>query len=838
MKPLRLFLFITLGFVSVLNLYAQSNEKEVSLVSYFKLIETQYDVLFSYADDEINNTKLKLPKNLKSLKEHLNYLQKHTPFKYISQSDKNILVIPQPYSKNVCIAVYDKMNKTTILNSVLKYDEVTYKANEKGQFNIPVNTKNISFIIVADDFKTKQFTIDTSIENDCFSVSLNPYYEILDEVVLTNLLTKGIQKIASGGLEINYKEFGLLPGLVEPDVLQSLQALPGITSRRESVSYLNVRGGTHDQNLFLWDGIKMYNTSHFFGMISAFNPYMTKKVSLIKNGTSSKYGDGVSSLINMKTSHKITDSLEAEIGMNLVNIDAMVEAPLSKSSSIEISSRQSINSVWESPTYDAYFDKVFQNTQVTNFDTPNAQQNDDFNFFDTSLSYKHQLTDKDYLKTNFFYAKDEFSLKRFESEGNLINTRSSDLEQTNLAGGLYYERDWSQATTSQLQFYASRYNQNAQNVDLINQQSLEQINEVREYGFKLNLQTQLSSSLALESGYQFNETGILNSQRVNDPEFFRETENSIISNSIYSQLNYQSQNNLLNLSFGGRLNHFSKFDDFRFEPRFNLSYQFIEDLYLEVLAEQKSQVTSQIVNLQTDFLGVENRRWVLSDPENRPIIESQQVSAGLNFVKPNWFINIDFYYKEVDGITTRGQGFQNQFELSDTHGSYDVKGMDLLINKNFDPISGWVSYSLSKNTYHFEELTPTSFHNNLDIRHVVSAGLSYEKNGLKVSTGFNWHSGATKTSLLENQDVLTQQIQFEAPNASRLKDYFRLDFSSTYTFNLFKNIEALTGVSFLNVLGNDNVYNQFYQIGDNQNIHMFRQNGLGFTPNFVFRVRF
>ena len=148
-------------------------------------------------------------------------------------------------------------------------------------------------------------------------------------------MTKGIQKIASGGLEINYKEFGLLPGLVEPDVLQSLQAIPGITSRKESVSYLNVRGGTHDQNLFLWDGIKMYNTSHFFGMISAFNPYMTKKVTLVKNGTSSKYGDGVSSLINMKTGKAVINRLKAEAGVNLINVDALVEAPLSKKSSIE-----------------------------------------------------------------------------------------------------------------------------------------------------------------------------------------------------------------------------------------------------------------------------------------------------------------------------------------------------------------------------------------------------------------------------------------------------------------------------------------------------------------------
>ncbi|RRO19708.1 TonB-dependent receptor plug domain-containing protein [Flavobacteriaceae bacterium 14752] len=820
------------------NLCAQSNTKYIDLVSYFRYIENQHPVVFSYADDKIKNIRIKFSNETKTLKAHLLYLEKQTPFEYLLQNDNSILVVPKPNKNVVCVSVFNEMTNEVLPNSILKYNSYLFKSNAKGQFEIPVSSKIISFKIFSKDFISQEFTLDTSKKQDCYKLYISPFYQALDEVVLTNLLTRGVQKIASGGLEINYKEFGLLPGLVEPDVLQSLQALPGIISRRESVSYLNVRGGTHDQNLFLWDGIKMYNTSHFFGMISAFNPYMTEKVSLIKNGTSAQFGDGVSSLINMKTSNVIADSLKAEVGSNLINVDAIVELPLSKSSSVQVSSRQSINSLWESPTYDQYFDKIFQNTQVTNFESPNIQQDDDFNFFDATLNYKHQLTDRDFLKVNLFYAEDEFSLNRFETENTQVNIRRSNLEQTNFASGIFYERNWSKTTTSQFQFYTSIYNLNADNTDLLNQQRLEQINEVRETGFKINVKTQLTSNFEIENGYQLNETGILNSQEINNPGFFSETENSILTNSLYSQLHYRSDNSLLNLSLGGRLNHFTKFDELLIEPRFNLSYEFLNDLFLEILGEQKSQVTSQSIDLQTDFLGVENRRWVLSDPDSRPIIESQQISAGFNFIKPSWFINLDFYYKEVDGITTQGQGFQNQFEFTETHGSYEVKGFDVLVNKNFDPFSGWVSYSWSENDYDFEALSPSSFPNNLDIKHVISTGLSYEKNGLKLSTGFNWHSGVTTTLPSENQSELPQQIQFEDPNAERLKDYFRFDFSTTYSFKLFKNVKALAGLSFLNILDNSNAYNQFYSIGENQNIHVFRQNGLGFTPNVMFRLRF
>lgn len=821
-----------------LKLNAQKSENAQELSLYLETLENEHGISFSYADDEIDNVIIIPPQKKLSFDECIAFLNKVTPFDYVIQSKKNILIVPKPGLETYCFFITDELTNRRIPNARLEFKNYQFKSDRSGGFHLPAESIPFTLKLSAEGYDSKQIKISLNQNSGCKTLSLSPFFEILDEIFLTNFLTSGIQKFASGGLEINYEEFGLLPGLVEPDVLQSLQALPGITSRKESVSYLNVRGGTHDQNLFLWDGIKMYHTSHFFGMISAFNPYMAKKVNLVKNGTSSKYGDGVSSLIDMRTSDSIIDTFKANVGLNLINADAILEAPLSNSSSLEFSFRQSINSLWESPTYNRYFDKVFQNTEVTNRESPSAQQNNDFTFYDATLNYKHQLSEKDYLKANFFYANDEFSLNRFEIERNRVNTRSSDLEQTNVAGGIFYNRNWTPTTKTQLQFYTSRYNQNSLNTNLINQQSLEQINEVREIGFRMNFQTQLNSRIGLESGYQFNETGILNSENINNPGFFRETQNSILTNSIYTQFNYQSVNSRLNLQLGGRLNHFSKFDKTVVEPRFNLSYQLFEDLFLEVLAEQKSQVTSQTIDLQTDFLGVESRRWVLSNTENRPIIQSQQFSTGVNFIKPSWFINLDLFYKKVEGITTRGQGFQNQFRFVEDHGSYDIMGLDFLINKSFDLISGWFSYSLSENNYSFETLQPSSFPNNLDIKHVISTGLSFEKNGLKISTGFNWHSGATTTLPSGNQPPIAPQIRYEAPNAERLSDYFRLDFSSTYSFPLFKNTQALAGFSFWNVFGNTNVFNQFYLAENSQNIQTYRQRGLNFTPNLVFRLRF
>jgi hypothetical protein len=81
-----------------------------------------------------------------------------------------------------------------------------------------------------------------------------------------------------------------------------------------------VRGGTNDQNLMIWDNIKMYHSGHFFGLISTYNPNLTEG-NCNKNGTSAEYSDGVSSTINMSTNDKVNTTLSGGAGVNLINTD-------------------------------------------------------------------------------------------------------------------------------------------------------------------------------------------------------------------------------------------------------------------------------------------------------------------------------------------------------------------------------------------------------------------------------------------------------------------------------------------------------------------------------------
>ncbi len=256
------------------------------------------------------------------------------------------------------------------------------------------------------------------------------------------------------------------------------------------------------------------------------------------------------------------------------------------------------------------------------------------------------------------------------------------------------------------------------------------------------------------------------------------------------------------------------------------------------MGEFKSQTTSQIIDLQNDFLGIEKRRWILANNDDIPIIKSKQVSAGLHFKKNGLTISAEGYVKSVDGITTRSQGFQNQFQFVNAVGSYEIKGVDFLINKQIYNASTWLSYSYSKNDYTFDALNNGNpFPNNADLRHAVTFAGTYEFNDLKFALGANWRTGKPFTTVNEQNAFEDDDINYNEPNQDNLDDYLRIDFSTTYSFDLGRNTKAKVGLSVWNLLNKKNNLNTYYTLTEDT-VNQIENQSLGITPNVSFRVNF
>jgi len=666
--------------------------------------------------------------------------------------------------------------------------------------------------------------------------------QYLEEVLITNYLTKGISTKSDGSINIKPQQFGILPGLIEPDILQTIQALPGVQSVDERVSNINVRGGTHDQNLILWDGIKMYQSGHFFGLISAFNPYLTENVLVSKNGTSAMYGDGVSSIIDMQSSNNIDKEFSGGVGLNMINIDVFGKIPLGEKTELQLSARRSVTDLIVTPTFDQYFKRIFQDTDFTNNQSEadnSISKNENFYFYDVTAKLLYNISKKDRIRVNFLNIYNKIDYEEQSRINNVSEILNSNLTQRNLATGLEYLRDWNPNFTTTAQVYLSNYDLDAINFDIINDQRLIQENEVYDGGLKLHYKYNINNNFLSIGGYQFTEVGISNLEDVNNPVFRRFIKEVIRTHSIFNELKFSSNSNNTNAKIGMRANYIEKFTKTLVEPRFSFSQRFLEHFRLEILGELKSQTTSQIIDLQNDFLGVEKRRWILSNNVDIPIIESKQVSVGLHYNKNKLLISAEAYIKDVDGITTRSQGFQNQFQFVNDTGSYRIKGLDFLIHKQFSNINTWLSYSYSTNDYTFKNLNlGKPFPNNLDIQHTLTFASTYSLNDFKFALGVNWRTGKPLTEPDALTPITSNLINYKMPNSTNQEDYLRVDLSGSYTFQIGYASNAIIGFSLWNVLDRINIINTYYTIDNNDNVSKIENESLGITPNVSFRVQF
>jgi len=93
----------------------------------------------------------------------------------------------------------------------------------------------------------------------------------LQEVLVTGVMRRELTEISTSVHVLEQRDLKLVPAAVQADVFRSIQILPGITSTNDVSAQFYVRGGAGDQNLILFDGIRVYNPYHAFGLFSMFD---------------------------------------------------------------------------------------------------------------------------------------------------------------------------------------------------------------------------------------------------------------------------------------------------------------------------------------------------------------------------------------------------------------------------------------------------------------------------------------------------------------------------------------------------------------------------------------
>jgi hypothetical protein len=136
---------------------------------------------------------------------------------------------------------------------------------------------------------------------------------------------------------------------------------------------------------------------------------------------------------------------------------------------------------------------------------------------------------------------------------------------------------------------------------------------------------------------------------------------------------------------------------------------------------------------------------------------------------------------------------------------------------------------------------PSTFPNNVDIRHSASLGFNYDiLDNLKISVE---EFGAMARPIEGNETVQSgnnTMVNYGAPNSENLDDFMRLDASFSYSFNFTAAIKATLRGGVINITDEDNVINRYYKVdpSNKSNTVTVNNKSLGMTPNVSFRVNF
>ena len=662
---------------------------------------------------------------------------------------------------------------------------------------------------------------------------------LLKEVVVKSYISTGVSKNKDGSFTIKPKQLEVLPGLIEADVLESLQELPGVISPNETATGLNVRGGTPDQNQIIWDGITMYHNGHFFGMISPFNPNISENVTFLNKGVTAKYGESISSVIDISTTNSVAKKMNIGVGLNGLSVDVFLEAPIIKDKlSILVSHRESYHKIYETGIFEKIEDKVFQSTVIHN-----AKNSDDiFYFRDNTIKVNYELNDKNKFSLSTIYIDNDLE-HYFENINNKNNLYEDVLDTENNGYNVSWRKKWNENTVQKTEYSASNFNLFYNFLTIKEDEQIsdfEKLNSIKSNTFSTEINTICASGNSTLFGFQsnFKDVSYSYTETTNIEYILDKNSNLLHTYSLFG--NYINRNfSLFDFNVGARVNYYSQLNQFRIEPRIVVFKNITDYLKLQLTGDIRNQTVNQVDETLVSNLSLENKLWRLSNNTNAPIINSNQLSFGVIYQKNGWSFDFDAYSKKTSNISALSLGFLTNNSTSFLIGNQKAYGVDFYLKKNFKHIKTWLSYSFSDINNKFSDLNNNEYFTaNNQIKHFVSYSVAYKTEKVQVALGWKWHSGKPYTLIKENDS--NNSFTFDGVNTETLPNYNRLDFSSVYNFS-FSNksqLKGKIGFSIRNLLDQKNTISKDYSGNNipNEPLLSITKFSLGRTSNFVFRL--
>jgi hypothetical protein len=823
---MRLTLFILIVVLSTKFSFSQILLQQSDCSIVLKNAEEKYGIVFNYSSGDLKD--LICPVNLPDSFYKFRSLIKNTSGLAIDKFKDSLWVVSKQYTHK--IKVLNTENQP-VSNAYI--ESIGAYSNFYGNIFLDLDSTESNLIISHINYQDYKISLRDS-DTDNLIVYLKPKEIQLNEINLRPLYTNSIFLNRENQIRVNNKKMPLLAGQTQQDAFVSLLNLPQINTNVESVAELNIKGGINDQNLVLWNGIRMFQNAHFFGLLSAFNENLINSITVIDNSTPAEYGNALTSTISLEFDDNITEKNRYGIGVNTLSSQVFSRIGINDNTELSLAFQRSFTDIFDSPAFQSYTEKAYEDTDLdlleNNQISNTIQRQDDFYYQDAQFQLKKKFGEN--LKVNVQGIWFENALNYQERSPNEA-LRNSNYDNENIAIGIDASLKLSNKQNLKIKSNYTKHTSQGRNNTFSGSLDTSQSNSVENYVTQFIWQKNNANS-ELKLGADFEGSVVFNNFNNVVTEAFLNL--GQVSN-IYSGFGSYSFTKGNWFFYGGiRSVYFQRDEQFRIEPRLQVAYKLNNNFDFVLRGEVKSQNFKQIIDLDQNFLGIEKRRWVVSgDSISPPLQRTSQVESMLKwkFSKIGGYASV--YLRDLKGISTNDQRFQNEGQFQQLlEGDSKVLGAILHVYYKNNWLNTWFSYSYINEELSFGNI---SFKGNNNLPHQITWGNNINYKDWSLSFAINYHSGLPFTNI-EEDNPLTQGevrnvINYEKANNDILPRYFRIDTSLQYQLktNNYGLIKFSLGL--INLTDEHNTLRRNYRLNrtNQEEIQQIDNVGLGFTPN-------
>ncbi|HEY2350847.1 MAG TPA: carboxypeptidase-like regulatory domain-containing protein [Puia sp.] len=712
---------------------------------------------------------------------------------------------------------------------------------------------NIQSIGMKDTRRQIQLSGDGKLNIDLQSLVM-----MLKNVTISAEKISNIRGVQMGVQKLDIKTLKQVPVVFgETDLLRVLLTLPGVKSVGEASTGLNVRGGSADQNLILFNDATIYNASHFFGLFSAFNPDVVKTVELYKSSIPARYGGRLSSVIDIESREGNKKEFAGSAGIGLVTSRLEIEGPLVKDKTSFILAGRTTYANWllnllpqqykmsRASFYDLNLNISHQINKNNNLYLTAYASKDNFNLnsdtlygygnLNVSLKWKHSFNDKMYGIFTTGYDRYNYFIS---SENNPVNAYklTFDINQS------YFKAQFNYFLNSK---HALEYGFNTlyykldpgtfvpfAKTSLVIPDTVHR-EQALESALYVSDKYSITPQLVLEAGLRYSLYNYLGQQNINDyaPGLPKNADN-------LTAVRYYSDGQIIK-TYGGP------------EYRISMRYAFSENFSMKASYNTERQYIHMLSNTTaiapTDI-------WKLSDPNILPQLGSQFSLGAYKNLKNNTIeTSVEVYYKNIQNYLDYRSGavliLNHHIETDVLNTKGKAYGVELMIKKATGKLNGWVSYTFSRTLIKTDDTTQGELVNNgnwypTDYDQPNSATLvaNYRVNHrFSVSLNFAYNTGRPITLPI---GVFRYDNSFRTlysdRNAYRIPDYVRADLAMNIDGNhkVHQKLHNSWTIGVYNLLGTHNPYSVYY-ISENGAVNGYKLSIFGSAIPFVnYNVKF